>query len=121
MSRSRDALMVMVALVAGLVGGVVSSELLRGTPIFVQKAPQLGKVLQAERFEVVDQAGKTLAALGTAPDGSPNLTLFDQAGKLRAALGHAKLEAIGTGATENRAVSSLVLFDKDGKVLWEAP
>jgi len=144
MNTKRDVLMVIVALAAGLVGGVVSSWFLMGAPVFAQKAPQPEKVLQAERFEVVDQAGKLRAALGTASDGSPSLTLadqagksratlgiasdgspglqlYDQAGQLRAALGWTQLEAIGTGETVNRAVSSLVLSDKNGKVIWQAP
>jgi hypothetical protein len=36
-------------------------------------------------------------------------------------LGHSAIEATRTGAVEQRPASSLVLFDKDGKVLFKAP
>lgn len=189
MSR-RDVLMVLVALVAGLVGGAASSWFLMGSLVFAQKAPQSEKVLQAERFEVIDQAekvrakfgmlpdgtpllmlldqteksrvelsmetdgsphlalydrggnnfialavlpdssahlqlfdqaGKLRITLGTAPDGSPDLELLDQSKTLRAALGSVQLEDRRTGSVETRSPSSLVLFGKDGKVLWQAP
>lgn len=58
MNKKQYGLLLMVAVVAGLVGGVVSSWFLMGSPVFAQKAPEHEKVLQAERFEVVDQAGK---------------------------------------------------------------
>ena len=42
-------------------------------------------------------------------------------GRSRAELGATSLEVTRTGTVEKRAESSLVLFDKEGKVLWEAP
>ncbi len=39
----------------------------------------------------------------------------------RAVLGHTTLENPRTGVKEQRPPSSLVLFDKDGKVIWKAP
>jgi len=51
----------------------------------------------------------------------PSVELFDEAGKSRAVLGVTKLKSIRSGSTEVRAPSSLVLFDKEGKVVWEAP
>ena len=54
-------------------------------------------------------------------DGPPALKLFDQEERLRAAFGAAKLKPEQTGTTEIRSVSSLVLLDDDGKVVWSAP
>ncbi len=51
----------------------------------------------------------------------PSLELRDQTGKPRAVLGSTELEVTRTGATEKQPPSSLVLFDKDGKVIWQAP
>jgi hypothetical protein len=51
----------------------------------------------------------------------PSLELFDKEGKTRATLGSASLETIKTGATEQTAESSLVLFDKEGKVIFQVP
>ena len=42
-------------------------------------------------------------------------------GNIRAVLGYTKLENTRTGVVEHRPVSSLVLFDKDGKAIWKAP
>jgi hypothetical protein len=53
--------------------------------------------------------------------GAPNLELYDAAGKVRAALGNTHLEDARTGEVRTRSESSLVLFDKDGKVMREIP
>jgi hypothetical protein len=72
-------------------------------------------------LEFYDAKGELRAALGTDSGGRPSLGLADEQGKPRAVLGALALKTIGTGATEQRAESSLVLFDKEGKVLWHAP
>ena len=51
----------------------------------------------------------------------PSLKLRDENGIIRAALGSTELQVISTGETTHRPPSSLVLFDKEGKVIWEAP
>ena len=51
----------------------------------------------------------------------PAVSLYDTDGRLRAALGATKLEMTRTGPVEQTPESSLVLFDKEGKVLWRAP
>ena len=86
--------------------------------------------------------GKARAVLSVLPDGMPDLSLHDQNGKARAVLsvgtsgpsvvlrdknqdravlGHTELEATATGTVEQRAASSLVLFDRNGKVIWRVP
>jgi hypothetical protein len=67
-----------------------------------------------------DATGKPRASLAVF-EGDPGLVLYDAAGKTRAALGATSLETIKTGAITKRSESSLVLFDKEGKVLWKAP
>jgi L-asparaginase II len=47
--------------------------------------------------------------------------LRDEKERIRAVLGHTNLEITRTGSVEQRSASSLVLFDKDGKVMWTAP
>jgi len=47
--------------------------------------------------------------------------LVAEKGTNRAVLGTADLVTTRTGAETKTAESSLVLFDKDSKVLWEAP
>ena len=48
------------------------------------------------------------------------LTLRDEHGA-SAVLGHTVLERKIKGSVEHLPASSLVLFDKDGKVVWRAP
>lgn len=50
-----------------------------------------------------------------------SLVLYDKDVRERAVLGRTGVETIKTGTVEQRAESSLILFDKDGKVLWQAP
>lgn len=54
-------------------------------------------------------------------DGGPHLDLFDNRGRLRAVLGTVNLERTRTGATEKTAPSSLTLFDKKEKLIWQIP
>lgn len=67
-----------------------------------------------------DEAGKTRIALRVGKDG-PSCSICDSDGKERAALGTAHLAVTKTGEHITRAESSLVLFDKDDKVLWQTP
>jgi hypothetical protein len=53
--------------------------------------------------------------------GASALTLSDQDGQERAILGSTELETPKTGETERTAESSLVLFDKQGQVMFQAP
>lgn len=67
------------------------------------------------------RSGIEQAAIEMQPNGTARLYLSDKEGTKRAVLGHTALETIRTGVVEQTAASSLVLFDKDGKVLWKAP
>lgn len=50
-----------------------------------------------------------------------SLYLMDENGTTRAVLGHTKIERPPTGVIERLPASSLVLFDKEAKVVWKAP
>jgi hypothetical protein len=54
-------------------------------------------------------------------EANPMLLLKDNTGTPRAVLGYVALGDTATGGVEQRPVSSLVFFDKDGKVIWQAP
>jgi hypothetical protein len=54
-------------------------------------------------------------------DDQPSVRLYSGKSKLRAVLGSTDLQTTSTGATEKTAVSSLTLFDKDGKVIRSVP
>lgn len=68
-----------------------------------------------------DERGNGRAVLGLFPDGRPTLQLLDDQGKSGASLGAMELVTTRTGAMEKRAESSLVLLDKEGKVMWKVP
>ena len=62
MKKKQYSLVLMLALVAGLLGGMVSTQSLVNKPAFAERAkPQ--KVIVAEEFRVVDRQGKTHAVL----------------------------------------------------------
>jgi len=53
--------------------------------------------------------------------GGTAIEILDDEGKLRAVLGSVDLNVIATGEIRKRPESSLVLFGKDGKVVYSAP
>ena len=70
-----------------------------------------------------DSAGKTRANLSVSNDG-PSLVFYDAAGRQRAILGSTTV--VGSHVNENGVAekappSSIILFDKAGKVLWREP
>jgi len=104
MNKRQYAVMLALAVVAGLLGGMVSNFLFVGTPVFAQKTPQVAEVIRAGRFEVVDKDGKVRALLSLV-DGEPGLLLRDKDGK-----GGVGLALGGAGRG-----SGLSFRDKDGK------
>ena len=70
-----------------------------------------------------DSAGKTRANLSVSNDG-PSLVLYDAGGQQRTIVGSTTLVASHVnenGIAEKAPVSSIVLFDKSGKLLWRQP
>ncbi len=68
-----------------------------------------------------DAGGRLRSLLDVEPDGSPALAFFDENRMSRAILGHTELAGRRNGTVERRQASSLLLFDKTGKVIWSAP
>lgn len=60
-------------------------------------------------------------SLGLDSDNRPSLQLRDKDIQIRAVLGYTELVTTRTGAVEKRPPSSLVLFDKEGNIIWKAP
>jgi hypothetical protein len=59
--------------------------------------------------------------LGLDENGEPSLAFSDDQSVGRCVLGSTSLEHKKTGMVKKRSVSSLVLFDKDRKVIWNVP
>jgi hypothetical protein len=87
----------------------------RSLDLFVPRDPDVRTVL------VLRYAGKDRAALELSPELGPRLMLRDAQGTARATLGAEATETIRTGVVQRYPESSLILFDKDSKVLWRAP
>jgi len=68
-----------------------------------------------------DEAGKVRAGLGLKNNGDPSLVFSDEKMKNRVMLGYADSTVADKKSKGSKAVSSLALFDKDGKILWKAP
>ena len=70
---------------------------------------------------ISDMDGQIRGLLGVGADGRPSVELWDKDGERRAALGTTGLKVEKTGEERTLAESSLVLFDKDGRVIFKAP
>jgi hypothetical protein len=78
------------------------------------------------QLSFMDKEGDPIFYLGKAEGPSTSLSqdglfLIDEKRKLRAALGRTTLEKARNGVTETTAPGSLTLFDKHGRVMWQAP
>ena len=104
MERKQCSLTAVLALVAGLVGGVVSSQFFIGFPVFAEKKANAQKIVEAEEFRLVDAHGKVLGGLRVTPSGEAELALFSAGG------------ANGVVLTlEDEGGTWLFMLDKNGK------
>lgn len=97
MTKKQYSLMLVLALVAGLVGGVVSSQFLVGQPAFAEKRHE--KVIMSQMFALVDENGQFRGEFGLTPTGV-SLSLIE--GKeVRASLALRPDGTIGLGFRDN--------------------
>ena len=75
----------------------------------------------ATSLRLVDTNWKTRTALATWPDGSPFLQLTDRDGKDRALLRYTEVTTRATGDLIKWPGPSLLFFDKEETVVWQAP
>lgn len=68
-----------------------------------------------------DKNGVPRVLLVTSPDGSPGLYLYDNKRRTRATLGCGGTVTPATGVKHTYPESTLLLMDKDGEVIFEAP
>jgi hypothetical protein len=95
--------------------------------------PKVTKVVEAEKFVLLDMNGKVRAELNMWPDGSPVLKLYSEDKKPRVALGVLPDDApslelfgkVGKARTlltvEPTGRPLLALYGKDGKPMWSKP
>jgi hypothetical protein len=87
MNRGTYSLIVLLALTAGLMGGVISSRLTMSQPVFAKSQEAPHKVVEAQAYRVVDKNGRVraeMSAMGLPWDG---LVMFDENGRTRLSLG----------------------------------
>ena len=132
MNKKQYSLMLVLALVAGLVGGVVSSQFFMGQPAFAEKKSNPMKVVESEEFRLVDKDGKTRAFLGFGHSpinrGQPRFELHGKEGFPLAVLGvsslmteQERMEGERSLRHPRRPIVSLVLLNEKGKVIWRVP
>jgi hypothetical protein len=78
-------------------------------------------LLDQSELRIFSEDRKRRTTLSIPPDGSASLELYDKEGNKRAVLGSISLESSRTETVTKIAESSLVLFDKEGKVIFNAP
>ena len=105
MSRKEYGTMLVAAMLAGLVGGVVSERFFGSDPALAQ---QRAKAVNSEEFILADRFGRARAGLGLDAEGEVGLILLSKDGNKSLYL------------TPDEA-KVLQLKDKDGKVLWSIP
>jgi len=97
-----------------------------GKPVFTLKGEggrriNMGVCIDgAPTLAFCDDRGKVRATLRLEPSGNPVLAFDDANGKTRVVLGRISSEVF-KGSFPKRSLSSLVLLDKDEKVIWQAP
>jgi hypothetical protein len=76
----RRKLNVILALAAGLLGGIVSRHL-TPTPVFAQAQAPIPKEIKAQKFVIVNEDGKALGVFGFDHNGTPMVKLTDENGR----------------------------------------
>ena len=92
-----------IALVAGLVGGMLSGAIIQGHAVQAEQGVPETAVI-AHEFRVVEKDGTVKAVIGRQPDGTTGAAFYDHRGRIRA--------EIGVNAA---VVSELALYDQHGK------
>ena len=118
---------VLLSLIAGLVGGAISSMIFSGGQVIAQEAQRPSKVIEAEKLVIVDKAGQKRISLEVSFN-QPQMTLYDQQGHLRASYAANQFSLLNdkeqsiiqlggptaSGITGDPTGAFLHLFDKDG-------
>ena len=116
MSRKEMSFMVIIALLAGLAGGLLLSQTQMGKTVLARESFQPEKLVIAKEFRLIDDNDRTLAILGGHPGKEPFLPIepalrfYDNNGELVILLGL---------VPGNKA--KLAIFDGRGKTIWETP
>jgi hypothetical protein len=120
MSRRQYLVVLAVAVVSGLAGGLLSPRLLTGRPAQAQVKYEPAEQIQARKFVVVGENGVPVAAL-TTRHGNPAVVVLDE---LVGVSGWVAVEPHMSGTVSGKPVSfglNLALYGWDGRRIWSAP
>lgn len=106
--------------VVRLLGILTLAGIIVTASVGLPKGESVPGVLRGSGLEIVDDKGNLRAALRATAD-EPSLLLTDDRVRTRLALGYAELGMTKTGERVTRPESSIVLFDRDGKVIYKVP
>lgn len=146
MKKKEFILFLSASVFAGLIGGIISTQLIFNRIAYAQEDQQYGTLIQAQELRLVDKKGNPLIALAISEttgepfliiyskkdnkyrfmvdidgDSNPRLIMRDKEAQTRIVLGSAEVTSKLRGTIEKKPVSSIVMFDKDGKLVWSAP
>lgn len=119
MSKKQYRLFIVFAVASGLIGGIVSSLLLTGVPVFARQQKQArAKSILAKSLVLVDENGQYRAMLFLGANNQPTLILTDENERPRFALtlkhsGEPSLNLIGKGGQSQAMLSNNTLVFKD--------
>lgn len=83
MTKKQYTLFLLLPLLAGVVGGTLTSQFLIGQPAFADKMAESKKMVVAEEFRLVNKKGEVLSTWGMYA-GGPGIVLFSKGGEYRA-------------------------------------
>ena len=83
MNKKQFSLLLMLSLLAGLLGGMLTSQFFLGTPVLAEKKVGAQNVIVAEEFRLVDKEDNILSTWGMYA-GGPGIVLFGKNGQFRA-------------------------------------
>lgn len=103
MKQGHNRLIVIMAIIAGFLGGMLSNQLFQAKEAYAEKENREHKVIVAQEFRVVDKLGKTIGSFGI----PPRLGDF--------------IAYKSAYSEEKHLIATLKLMDDKGNVLWSAP
>ena len=143
--RKRDlVLLLAVSIISGLIGGFIANQVFNGKTAMAQGNEDPPGLIQAQEFRLVDSQGKIFAALAFSQsskepylifngkdgkqrvildfdEGNPRMILKDNDSQTRLIMGTSEVTSRFKGTIEKRPPSSLVMFNKDGRLIFSAP
>lgn len=114
MNRKEFALLALLTVVSGLIGGALSNRIFSSAPAFAQGEPAIEKCIQAESFQLLDPGGNVRAELCIGPDGNPGLAMIDEnfVTRVRFALGQGGRPSLSL-TDENRRLRAHIPLDEE--------